>query len=109
MISWLEQWWAGSPGTAFSDFSGLAGLLLTAGAIVWAWWHTRCRVLWCPRPGRHPVHGTTWKVCPNHHTLRHHTALYESHTRRHPDRLAHGESWHSVAAAAAEPAAPAVH
>ena len=84
MIHWLEHWWAGSPGTAFSDFAGLAGLLLTAAALFWAWWHTRCRVVWCSRPGRHPVRGTTWKVCPNHHTLKHHTQLHAKHAQRHP-------------------------
>ena len=41
VIGWLEHWWAGAPGTAFSDFAGLAGLLLTALALLWAWWHTR--------------------------------------------------------------------
>lgn len=92
MIHWLEHWWAGSPGTAFSDFAGLAGLLLTAAALFWAWWHTRCRVVWCYRPGRHPVRGTTWKVCPNHHTLKHHRQLHDKHAQRHPDRLGHGES-----------------
>ncbi|HZI36288.1 MAG TPA: hypothetical protein VFD61_11100 [Gaiellales bacterium] len=93
MIGWLEHWWAGDPGTAFSDFAGLAGLLLTTLALLWAWWHTRCRVIWCYRPGRHPVRGTTWKVCPNHHTLNHHTALHRKHDAKHPDRLGHGESW----------------
>ena len=93
MIGWLEHWWAGDPGTAFSDFAGLAGLLLTTLALLWAWWHTRCRVIWCYRPGRHPVRGTTWKVCPNHHTLDHHTALHRKHDAKHPDRLGHGESW----------------
>jgi len=93
VIGWLEHWWAGDPGTAFSDFAGLAGLLLTTLALLWAWWHTRCRVIWCYRPGRHPVRGTTWKVCPNHHTLNHHTALHRKHDAKHPDRLGHGESW----------------
>jgi len=93
VIGWLEHWWAGDPGTAFSDFAGLAGLLLTTLALLWAWWHTRCRVIWCYRPGRHPVRGTTWKVCPNHHTLDHHTALHRKHDAKHPDRLGHGESW----------------
>jgi hypothetical protein len=92
VIHWLEHWWAGSPGTAFSDFAGLAGLLLTALALFWAWWHTRCRVVWCARPGRHPVRGTTWKVCPNHHTLKHHRQLHAKHAQRHPDRLGHDES-----------------
>jgi hypothetical protein len=96
VIQWLEQWWAGSPGTAFSDF---AGLLVTTAAVFWAWWHTRCRVLWCCRPGRHPVHGTTWKVCPSHHTLEHHQRLHAGHAARHPDRLAHGESWRGPEAA----------
>jgi len=93
VIGWLEHWWAGAPGTAFSDFAGLAGLLLTTLALLWAWWHTRCRVIWCYRPGRHPVRGTTWKVCPNHHTRDHHTALHRKHDAKHPDRLGHGESW----------------
>jgi hypothetical protein len=93
VIGWLEHWWAGDPGTAFSDFAGLAGLLLTTLALLWAWWHTRCRVIWCYRPGRHPVRGTTWKVCPNHHTIDHHTALHRKHDAKHPDRLGHGESW----------------
>ncbi len=93
MIGWLEHWWAGDPGTAFSDFAGLAGLLLTTLALLWAWWHTRCRVIWCYRPGRHPVRGTTWKVCPNHHTLDHHAALHRKHDAKHPNRLGHGESW----------------
>ena len=92
MIGWLENWWAGAPGTAFSDFAGLAGLVLTTAAILWAWWHTRCRVVLCARPGRFAVRGTTWKVCPNHHTLRHHHELHERHRERHPDRLGHGES-----------------
>jgi hypothetical protein len=95
VIRWLEHWWAGSPGTAFSDFAGLAGLLLTGAALLWAWWHTRCRVLWCYRPGHHPVKGTTWKVCSNHHTIEHHRELHRRHTARHPRRLAHGESWES--------------
>jgi hypothetical protein len=104
VIGWLEHWWAGDPGTAFSDFAGIAGLVLTAAALLWAWWHTRCRVIWCYRPGRHPVRGTTWKVCPNHHTLVHHTALHRKHAAKHPDRLAHGESWTTAADTAAEPA-----
>ncbi len=104
VIGWLEHWWAGDPGTAFSDFAGIAGLLLTAAALLWAWWHTRCRVIWCYRPGRHPVRGTTWKVCPNHHTLAHHTALHRKHAAKHPNRLAHGESWTTAADTAAEPA-----
>jgi hypothetical protein len=93
LTGWLEHWWAGTPGTAWSDFSSLAGLGLTALAITWAWWHTRCRVLWCVRPGRHAVRGTTWKVCPNHHTAAHHKYLVERHAARHPERLGVGESW----------------
>ncbi|HWG81551.1 MAG TPA: hypothetical protein VN686_00955 [Gaiellales bacterium] len=112
MIGWLEHWWAGDPGTAFSDFAGLAGLLLTTLALLWAWWHTRCRVIWCYRPGRHPVRGTTWKVCPNHHTLDHHTALHRKHDAKHPDRLGHGESWTTApgpdGAPSVSPAATAV-
>jgi hypothetical protein len=104
VIGWLEHWWAGDPGTAFSDFAGIAGLLLTAAALLWAWWHTRCRVIWCYRPGRHAVRGTTWKVCPNHHTLAHHTALHRRHAAMHPNRLAHGESWTTPADAGAQPA-----
>jgi hypothetical protein len=112
VIGWLEHWWAGDPGTAVSDFAGLAGLLLTALALLWAWWHTRCRVIWCYRPGRHPVRGTTWKVCPNHHTLHHHTALHRKHDAKHPNRLAHGESWTTLPgpddAASVSPAGAAV-
>jgi hypothetical protein len=107
VIGWLEHWWAGDPGTAFSDFAGLAGLLLTTLALLWAWWHTRCRVIWCYRPGRHPVRGTTWKVCPNHHTLDHHTALHGKHDAKHPNRLGHGESWTSPPGPADAPLSPA--
>ncbi len=92
LTGWLERWWAGVPGTAWSDFASLTGLGLTTLAIVWAWWHTRCKVLWCVRPGRHAVTGTTWKVCPNHHTVAHHRQLVEHHHTRHPDRLGHGDS-----------------
>jgi hypothetical protein len=44
--------------------------------------------------GRHAVTGTTWKVCPNHHTVAHHRQLAEHHRTRHPDRLGHGDSVH---------------
>jgi ABC-type nickel/cobalt efflux system permease component RcnA len=84
-VSSVLAWLAGRPGTALSDLASILAIT----AMIWAWWHTRCRVAWCCRPAKHPVSGTTWKVCSNHHTHQHHKHLAALHKTRHPDRLGH--------------------
>ena len=70
----------------------LASVLWAGPPVVYFWWHSRCRVIWCPRPGQHPVGGTTWKVCARHHKPEHHHAVHARHTEKHPGRLAHGDT-----------------
>jgi hypothetical protein len=101
MFKGLDTWWAGTPGSAWSDVTSVLGFVLTVVALVWAWWHTCCKVFWCVRPGKHQVKSTTWKVCPNHHTHAHHARLAKKHADEHPDRLGHGESWHTAGEAEA--------
>ena len=76
----------------YSNVFGVIGGAITLLAIAWGWWHLRCRVVRCLRPGKHAVAGTTWKVCSNHHTLAHHRRLYRRHQQHHPERLGHGQS-----------------
>jgi hypothetical protein len=56
------------------------------------WRKRRCKVWRCLRLGQHPVSGTTWKVCANHHLPEHHQAVRTKHAAKYPARLGHGES-----------------
>jgi hypothetical protein len=62
---------------------------------------------WCPFIAKHAVHGTTSSVCPIHHTAENHERLQARHKRKHPGRLAHGESPGLEKPAPAKPKPPA--
>jgi hypothetical protein len=47
---------------------------------------------WCPLWSHHKVAGTTASVCHAHHTVKLHQRLQRRHERKHPYRLAHGDS-----------------
>ena len=52
-------WWSG----AGSDIGELAII----GAVIGTWRRANCHVKSCPRIGRVPVEGTSFKVCWRHH------------------------------------------
>ena len=62
-----------------------SGALMLWGGLMM--WHHSCdRHLWCWRPGKFPVKGTSWKVCSNHHTYEHHADMQHRHKSKHKER-----------------------
>lgn len=87
LFAWLNaQSWFGALANIIQITSSPA---LIVGFVMWR--KRRCRVPYCLRIGAHPVEGTTWKVCPNHHKPEYHHSLKKIHAFRHPERLGHGE------------------
>ena len=70
------------------------GLFVGIAMAAWLRWHRTCKVPYCLRLGQFEVKGTTWKVCPVHHTkdMRWHYVVARLHHRKHPERAGHGDT-----------------
>lgn len=74
-------------------FNTGANVIQWAGLLGYVWgmyalWHVSCDAhLWCWRPGRHAVTGTTWKTCSNHAQTHIHKRLRGEHDLKHPGRM----------------------
>jgi hypothetical protein len=94
----LNFYWLWHPllGPGYQFWSGVASdiseITLLAGAFAIYKQHNCKGRWWCPMWAHHKVDGTTASVCHVHHTAEHHERLQRRHNRKHPDRLAHGES-----------------
>ena len=94
----LNRWDLNHPlqGNGYQSWSGIISdvseVTLPIGVVAFYIQHTCKGHWWCWRWAHHKVDGTTASVCHTHHTTEHHERLQKRHKRKHPDRLAHGES-----------------
>lgn len=72
MSDWLSTAWNTyvmhpEHGNGYQFWSGVGGMTAMLGALGTVYRKHNCHVRWCWRLGRHPVDGTDWVVCRNHH------------------------------------------
>lgn len=77
-----NQWWLAVQGI-IQNYSGAIALL----GMLMMWHHSCDRHWWCWRGGKFNVHGTSWRVCSNHHTNKDHVHMQHRHDVKHPERV----------------------